>query len=100
MPTPAEVGYALQSFGERGILGRFAAVLVGRPMTAAARSPEVRAAYAPGLEESVLAAVSRYAPKALVVFNVDFGHTDPQLIVPVGGRIRIDGVSRRIWVTY
>jgi muramoyltetrapeptide carboxypeptidase LdcA involved in peptidoglycan recycling len=99
-PTPAEVGYALQSFGERGILGRFAAVLVGRPMTAAARSPEDRAAYAPGLEESVDAAVSRYAPKALVVFNVDFGHTDPQLIVPIGGRMRIDGVSRRIWVTY
>jgi len=100
MPAPAEVGYALQSFGERGILGRFAAVLVGRPMTASARSPEERAAYAPGLEESVMAAVSRYAPKALVVFNVDFGHTDPQLIVPVGGRIRIDGVSRRIWVNY
>lgn len=100
MPTPAEVGYALQSFGERGILGRFAAVLVGRPMTAAARVLENRAAYAPGIEASVITAVSRYAPNAPIVFNVDFGHTDPQLIVPIGGRIRMDGVNRRIWVTY
>jgi len=100
MPRPAEVGYALQSFGERGILGRFAAVVVGRPMTAAACCPEDRNAYPAGLEETIIAAVSRYAPEALVVFNVDFGHTDPQLIVPMGGRIRLDGLSRRIWVTY
>jgi len=36
----------------------------------------------------------------LTVFDVDFGHTDPQLIIPIGGRIRIDGPARRIWVTY
>jgi muramoyltetrapeptide carboxypeptidase LdcA involved in peptidoglycan recycling len=100
MPRPAEVGYALQSFGERGILGRFAAVVVGRPMTAAAHSPEDRATYAPKLEEVVVAAVDRYAPGIPIVFNVDFGHTDPQLIIPFGGRVRIDGVGRRIWVTY
>ena len=44
--------------------------------------------------------MDRYAPDGLVVFNVDFGHTDPQLIMPVGGRIRLDGVARRIWVAY
>lgn len=36
----------------------------------------------------------------MAVFDVDFGHTDPQLVVPVGGRIRVDGPSRRITVTY
>jgi muramoyltetrapeptide carboxypeptidase LdcA involved in peptidoglycan recycling len=100
MPTPNEVGYVLQAFGERRILGRFAAVVVGRPLTSAAPTAEARASYTPDLEASVLAAVSRYAPAALAVFNVDFGHTDPQLIMPVGGRIRLDGIRRRIWVTY
>ena len=47
-----------------------------------------------------MSAASRYAPDALLVFNVDFGHTDPQLIMPIGGHIRLDGIRRRIWVTY
>ncbi len=100
MPAPSEVGYVLQAFGERGILGRFAAVVVARPFTAASATPEDRAGYGTGLEASVLKVVSRYAPEALVVFDVDFGHTDPQLIMPIGGRIRLDGIGRRIWVTY
>ncbi|MFD7261239.1 hypothetical protein [Streptomyces sp. NPDC059874] len=25
---------------------------------------------------------------------------DPQLVVPVGGRVRVDGPARRIFVTY
>jgi muramoyltetrapeptide carboxypeptidase LdcA involved in peptidoglycan recycling len=34
------------------------------------------------------------------VFDVDFGHTDPQLIMPIGGTIRVDGPNRRIVVRY
>jgi muramoyltetrapeptide carboxypeptidase LdcA involved in peptidoglycan recycling len=100
MPSPSEVGYVLQAFGERGLLGRFVAVVVARPYTAGAKTPEVRDRYGRDLEVAVLQAVERYAPGALVVFNVDFGHTDPQLIMPIGGRIRLDGPARRIWVTY
>ena len=66
------------------------------------RGPQAgdRAAYAPALEEAVKRAALRYASDAPVVFNVDFGHTDPQLVMPVGGKIRIDGIERRILVTY
>jgi muramoyltetrapeptide carboxypeptidase LdcA involved in peptidoglycan recycling len=100
MPSPNEVGYFLQAFGERGLLERFPAVVVARPYTAGATSPEARSDYGRDLEATVERAMRRYAPEALVVFNVDFGHTDPQLIVPIGGRIRIDGAARRLWVTY
>lgn len=31
---------------------------------------------------------------------VDFGHTDPQLVIFYGGRARIDGPAKRITVTY
>ena len=35
-----------------------------------------------------------------VVFNVDFGHTDPQVVIPAGGWVRLDGRERRITVRY
>jgi muramoyltetrapeptide carboxypeptidase LdcA involved in peptidoglycan recycling len=41
-----------------------------------------------------------YAAGAPVVFNVDFGHADPQLVMPVGGRIRVDSTRGRIWVKH
>jgi muramoyltetrapeptide carboxypeptidase LdcA involved in peptidoglycan recycling len=36
----------------------------------------------------------------LVVFDVDFGHTEPQYVMPFGGRVRVDGPRHRITVTY
>lgn len=36
----------------------------------------------------------------MVVFDVDLGHTDPQIVIPYGGLIRVDGPARRITVTY
>jgi len=47
-----------------------------------------------------MAALVEYHPQALVVFNMDFGHTDPQFVIPSGGRMRIDGVEKRMYVTY
>jgi muramoyltetrapeptide carboxypeptidase LdcA involved in peptidoglycan recycling len=100
MLSASQVAYILQGFGERGVLGQFAAVLVGRSYGALFGPPEQGVAYAAAQREAVLSMVGRYARGALVVFDVDFGHTDPQLIVPIGGRIRVDGIARRIFVTY
>ena len=36
----------------------------------------------------------------MVVFGPDFGHTDPQYVLPYGGRMTIDGRNQRISVTY
>ena len=33
-------------------------------------------------------------------FDVDLGHTDPQLIIPYGGDILVDAEARRIAVRY
>ncbi|MDX6312232.1 MAG: hypothetical protein QOF44_1696, partial [Streptomyces sp.] len=41
-----------------------------------------------------------YAPDTLAVFDVDLGHTDPRIVMPYGGRVRVDGPARRIFVTY
>jgi muramoyltetrapeptide carboxypeptidase LdcA involved in peptidoglycan recycling len=46
------------------------------------------------------AGVRKYAPDATVVFDIDFGHTDPNQVIPYGGDIRIDGLNRTISVRY
>ncbi|GAA1906261.1 hypothetical protein GCM10009753_41060 [Streptantibioticus ferralitis] len=56
--------------------------------------------YADEQRESVLRALAAYAPDTMAVFDVDFGHTDPQLVIPYGGVVRMDGPARRITVTY
>jgi muramoyltetrapeptide carboxypeptidase LdcA involved in peptidoglycan recycling len=36
----------------------------------------------------------------MIVFDVDLGHTDPQVVIPVGGTIEVNGPDRTITVTY
>ncbi|MDH6625461.1 muramoyltetrapeptide carboxypeptidase LdcA involved in peptidoglycan recycling [Streptomyces sp. LBL] len=103
LPGDAEVFRTLRAMGERGLLQRFSALLMGRPKTWSfehPHSPQEAACYAAGQRESVLRATRAYAPGTTVVFDVDFGHTDPQLVIPYGGTVRVDGPARRITVTY
>lgn len=62
--------------------------------------PEEGARYAAGQREEVERALKAYAPDILAVFDVDFGHTGPQLVIPYGGTVRVDGPARRVTVTY
>jgi muramoyltetrapeptide carboxypeptidase LdcA involved in peptidoglycan recycling len=63
-------------------------------------APGERDAYQADQRASVLRALAEYAPQAMAVFDVDLGHTDPQLVIPYGGMVRVDGPARRITVTY
>jgi len=103
MPSATEVFRTLRSMGERGLLRRFSALLMARPKTWSferPNSPEEAARYAAEQQEAVLRAMRTYAPEATIVFDVDFGHTDPQVVIPYGGTVRVDGPARRITVTY
>lgn len=103
MPPAEEVYRILRCMGERGLLGAFDAILAGRPKTEQAmrpRSDAERRAYATEQMAAVDRAVAEYAPHAVLVHNVDLGHTDPQFVIPMGGRVRVDGPARRIVVTY
>ena len=101
MPTDVEVYRILRNMGERGLLQRFAAVLAGRAKSwfFTNQDPD-RATYTTAQREAVLKAFGEYAPDTMIVFDVDLGHTDPQVIIPVGGTIRVDGPERAITVTY
>ncbi len=103
LPSADEVFRTLRSMGERGLLQRFSALLMGRARTwsfQCPNGPEEAARYAIDQREAVLRAMRTYAPETMIVFDVDFGHTDPQLVIPYGGTVRVDGPARRITVTY
>ncbi len=103
LPSAEEVFRILRNMGERGLLRRFPALLMARPKTWSfdrQGDAEARARYADGQRAAVLRALTDYAPDTMAVFDVDFGHTDPQLVVPYGGTVRVDGPRRRITVTY
>ncbi|MBW8739642.1 MAG: LD-carboxypeptidase [Streptomyces turgidiscabies] len=103
IPSGEEVFRTLRNMGERGLLQRFSALLVGRAKTWSfehPNSPDEGDRYAAEQREAIRRALRAYAPGLMTVFDVDFGHTDPQLVLPYGGSIRVDGPDRRITVTY
>jgi muramoyltetrapeptide carboxypeptidase LdcA involved in peptidoglycan recycling len=101
---PATYVYrVLMNMGERGLLQRFAAVLWGRPKAWSREQPNhppEKARYVAEQREAVLAAVHEYHPHVSLVFGVDFGHTEPQYVIPSGGDISVDAAARRIDVSY
>ncbi|GGQ17171.1 MULTISPECIES: S66 family peptidase [Streptomyces] len=103
MPRAEEVYRMLRNMGERGLLRQFPALLMGRAKSWSFENPfdaGRKERYREEQREAVLRALRQYAPDTMAVFDVDLGHTDPQLVIPVGGRIRVDGPARRITVTY
>lgn len=103
LPSGEEVFRILRNMGERGLLQRFSALLMARAKTWSfehPNSPEEGARYAAEQREAVQRALRAYAPGMMAVFDVDFGHTDPQIVIPYGGSVRVDGLDRRITVTY
>ncbi|NGM12200.1 S66 family peptidase [Verrucosispora sioxanthis] len=103
LPPAVEVYRMLRNLGERGLLDGFPAALVGRAKAwefGRRLTPPEKKAYAEDQRAAVTRAFAEYATDTVLVFDVDFGHTDPQLIIPYGGEVRVDAVRQRISVRY
>ena len=103
IPAADYVYRVLVGMGERGMLKQFKAVLVGRPKAwefGKEMTPEQKDKYKQEQQSAIVNAFNEYNPNALMVFNMDFGHTDPQFIVPNGGTIEVDGINHKIFVNY
>jgi muramoyltetrapeptide carboxypeptidase LdcA involved in peptidoglycan recycling len=103
MPSDTYVYRVLMCMGERGLLQRFGAIVWGRPRAWSLddpKPPDEKARYISAQRAAVLAAASEYHPSVPVVFGVDFGHTQPQHVIPIGGTVTVDAVAQRIEVTY
>ena len=93
----------LTGFGERGWFDKFQAVLVGRPKAWEFYKPLTagqKAAYRRAQREAVLRVVREYNTTIPVVQNLDFGHTDPQIVLPMGRTARVDTGRKKIVLTY
>jgi muramoyltetrapeptide carboxypeptidase LdcA involved in peptidoglycan recycling len=93
-PSPEQVGFILRNFGVQGILGKLRGLLVAKPKD---YSTEEMVA----LDKEVLRiVVGEFKCKDLsIVSNIDFGHTDPRHILPLGILTCIDPVDESISFT-
>ncbi|MEU1808667.1 S66 family peptidase [Micromonospora aurantiaca (nom. illeg.)] len=103
LPPAQEVFRIMRNMGERGLLAAVPAIVVGRPKAWDFDRPHSvaeRLAWAADQRAAILSALAPYAADPVVVFDVDLGHTDPQVVIPYGGEIRVDAAERRISVRY
>jgi muramoyltetrapeptide carboxypeptidase LdcA involved in peptidoglycan recycling len=103
LPDATYVYRVLMCMGERGLLQRFGAAIIGRPKAWSLGNPlppDRKAEFVAAQRDAVLRAFAEYNPDIPLVFNVDIGHTDPQLVVPYGGTVTVDAIIGRITVRY
>ncbi|MDE0082457.1 MAG: LD-carboxypeptidase [Gammaproteobacteria bacterium] len=84
-PAPARVDGMLMDYENMGVFSQLAGLLVGRPM---GYSPAQRRE----LRGVLLERTHRFSFP--VIMDMDFGHTAPQFVLPVGCRARIDSERR------
>lgn len=98
MPSNGFVYRFIATLAEVGFLKKFKAILVGYPKAqfCGMFPPEGREAFITGQQAAIKAALQDYGISLPVIFNLNFGHTDPQIIFPSGGCVKIDGVNRMI----
>ena len=93
LPAPSVVQRMLLGMGERGLLERFDGFLIGRIKARSHlvdRSKSKREDYRERVRETIVEIVTQYNSTAPIVVNVDFGHTNPVVPVPIGGTVAIN----------
>jgi muramoyltetrapeptide carboxypeptidase LdcA involved in peptidoglycan recycling len=93
-PSPDLVRYWLRNYGMQGILDRINGVLFGRSVFYNEKEKQK-------LEESIMDVVKGEFKRAdiPIITDMDFGHTDPQFIMPLGVEAEIDSESKRFMLT-
>lgn len=98
MPSEGFVYRFIAALGELEILKQFKAILMAIPKAQFLdrKAPEGREAYLLNQQNSVKEALRDYNSNLPVIFNMNFGHTDPQMIIPSGGIATIDGIKKTV----
>ncbi|WP_291578546.1 S66 family peptidase [Clostridium sp. UBA6640] len=84
-PSPSQVESMLRNYGIQGIFNKVKAIIFGRPKDYSKEEKEE-------LNQSILRVVKdEFENSSMpIVVDVDFGHTDPKLILPIGARIKLN----------
>ena len=92
-PSETTVKRWLMCLGENGILEKFSAIIVGRPirtpLEGEKRTDKEKREYHRNQKERIKEEIKRYSPETPVVFDVDFGHTDPKLPLQLGAEVEL-----------
>lgn len=90
-PTPVQVQRILRALGVAGVFERIVGVMVGR---ARDLTPEEKVE----LGQVVVAVIAEEfgRPDLPIVADLDFGHTDPQWVLPIGVRAELDVDARTL----
>lgn len=103
IPSEDYVRRVYRALGERGILERVKAVLVGRPKAwefDKQWNSEQKIEYKQKQREVILKTIRQYNKTIPVIQNMDFGHTDPQIPFPYGKKVRIDSGNKKIFADF
>jgi muramoyltetrapeptide carboxypeptidase LdcA involved in peptidoglycan recycling len=103
IPSADYVYRVLRAFGERGVLDRVQGVLIGRAKAwefDKPHTPEQKDEYRKQQQETVLKAVRKYNREIPVIQNMNFGHTDPQIPMPYGSKVRIESIDKRLFACF
>jgi muramoyltetrapeptide carboxypeptidase LdcA involved in peptidoglycan recycling len=91
-PPPVQVGRVLRNYAATGILARIGAILLARPQHYSQRDMFV-------LWDVVQGALAEAGRRDMpCVANVDYGHSSPMGVLPLGCRARVDAETRTITV--
>ena len=90
-PAPIQVKWMLRNYGMQGIFERVNGLLFGR---ARDYSPQEKQELYDHLRTVVATEFGR--PSLPIITNMDFGHTDPQFIMPLGVQAEIDCGQRTV----
>ncbi|CAM4306672.1 S66 family peptidase [Pseudoalteromonas byunsanensis] len=84
-PSVEYIRYWLRNYGVMGVFEQLSALLIGRPRDYSEHEQLL-------LEETVLNVVKEEFnnDQLVVIANLDFGHTDPQVILPLGIQCQVD----------
>jgi muramoyltetrapeptide carboxypeptidase LdcA involved in peptidoglycan recycling len=91
VPDPLRIGWWLRNYGMMGTFDKISAMLVGRPSQ-----------FPPDKYEELRKTIKRIVadefarPDLPIITDMDFGHTDPQMVLPNGGRIIVDSTTQTI----
>ena len=81
----------LRNYGTQGILNRVSAVIFGRPKDYSLEEKNE-------VNEIILRVIRDECKNKdiPIIVNMDFGHTDPKIILPLGCLISIDPIAKEV----
>lgn len=97
------IRYLMIGLGERGWLSQISGLMIGRPKAwdfSAQNDALWRKKYRETQRQTIIQAVRQYNADLTIVQNVDFGHTDPQIVLPIGRTATLDPAKNQITLEY